>query len=223
MSGAVALVCGGNGAVGSAVVRALRARGDRVVSVGRTVAGDGGDGVRHETADLTAPAQVEALWDRLVAADELPRWVVNAAGGFRGGSVAATDEADWTFLQGVNLATTWWSCRAAARRLEPGAAIVNVAARPAVAGGAGAAAYAVAKAAVLRATQVLSEELRERRVRVNAVLPSLVDTPGNRAARSAARMRDAVPTDDIAAVIAFLCSDEARAVSGAAVPVYGWA
>jgi NAD(P)-dependent dehydrogenase (short-subunit alcohol dehydrogenase family) len=108
-------------------------------------------------------------------------------------------------------------------RLSSGAAIVNVSARPALAGGAGSAAYAVSKAAVLRLTQVLSEELKERRVRVNAVLPSVMDTPGNREAMSSERMRDATPTDDVAAVIAFLCSDQAWVTSGAAIPVYGWA
>lgn len=90
-------------------------------------------------------------------------------------------------------------------------------------GGAGSAAYAVTKAAVLRLTQVLSEELRSRRIRVNAVLPSVIDTPANRAVLPAERMQEAVPAGDLAEVIAFLCSDRARSVSGAAIPVYGWA
>jgi len=105
----------------------------------------------------------------------------------------------------------------------PEAAIVNVAARPALTGGAGSAAYAVSKAAVLRMTQVLSEELKERRVRVNAVLPSVLDTPASRAAMPEERMRTAAELDDVAAVISFLCSDQARVVSGAAFPVCGWA
>jgi NAD(P)-dependent dehydrogenase (short-subunit alcohol dehydrogenase family) len=223
----VALVCGGSGALGSAVVRAFLARGDVVISAGRRAAAvvptREPERLRSEIVDLTEPDEVEALWERLADEGALPRWLVNAVGGFRGGTVAETDADDYRLLQQINLDATWWSCRAAARRLSSGAAIVNVSARPALAGGTGAAAYAVSKAAVLRLTQVLSGELRERRVRVNAVLPSVMDTPGNRAAIASERMRDSIPTDDVAAVVAFLCSDQARVISGAAIPVYGWA
>jgi NAD(P)-dependent dehydrogenase (short-subunit alcohol dehydrogenase family) len=72
-------------------------------------------------------------------------------------------------------------------------------------------------------TQVLSDELKERHICVNAVLPSVMDTPGNRAAISSERMQASVPTEDVAAVIAFLCSDQAWLISGATIPVYGWA
>jgi NAD(P)-dependent dehydrogenase (short-subunit alcohol dehydrogenase family) len=219
----VALVCGGSGALGAAVVDAFVARGDRVVSAARRPPAAEHDRVRHETVDLTDADAVEALWERLAGDGVLPRWLVNAVGGFRGGTVAMTEQEDYRFLQQLNLDATWWSCRAAARRLPEGAAIVNVAARPALVGGAGSSAYAVSKAAVLRLTQVLSDELRERRVRVNAVLPSVMDTQGNRAVISAERMRESVSTDDVAAVISFLCSEHAWTVSGAAIPVYGWA
>lgn len=222
----VALVCGGGGGLGSSVVAAFAARGDRVVTVGRqppTADGELAAGVRFEPADLTSPEEVEDLWQRLEAEASRPRWLVNAVGGFRGGTVAGTEVSEYRLLNALNLDATWWSCRAAARRMTEGAAIVNVAARPALTGGAGSAAYAVTKAAVLRLTQVLAEELRERRVRVNVVLPSVLDTPQNRAVLSARRLEDAVSTADVANVIAFLCSEQARVVSGAAVPVYGWA
>lgn len=219
----VALVCGGSGALGAAVVDAFLARGDRVVSAARRSPAVEDDRVRHETVDLTDPDAVEALWDGLARDGDLPRWLVNAVGGFRGGTVAATEAEDYRFLQQMNLDATWWSCRAAATRLPEGSAIVNVGARPALVGGAGSSAYAVSKAAVVRLTQVLSDELRERRVRVNAVLPSVMDTPANRAVLAAERMRESVSTNDVAAVIAFLCSEQAWIVSGALVPVYGWA
>lgn len=223
----VALVCGGSGALGSAVVSAFLARGDHVITADRGAATVPGakavERLRSEAVDLTAPDAVEGLWDRLAAAGDLPRWLVNAVGGFRSASVAKTEPDEYRFLQQINVEATWWSCRAAARRLSEGAAIVNVSARPALSGGAGSAAYAVSKAAVVRLTQVLSDELREKRVRVNAVMPSVMDTPANRAAMSEARIREAVSTDDVAAVIAFLCSDQARVVSGAVIPVYGWA
>lgn len=221
--GDLALVCGGSGALGAAVARAFAARGDRVVCADRRPLESPAPGIRSEVVDLTAPDEVEALWERLTVDEGGPRWLVNAVGGFRAGTVAGTEADDYRFLGRVNVDATWWSCRAAARRLGEDAAIVNVAARPAVTGGAGSAAYAMSKAAVLRLTQVLSEELRERRVRVNAVLPSTMDTPANRAAMGDERMRRAVSTEDVAAVIGFLCSDGARVVSGAAIPVYGWA
>lgn len=221
----IAVVTGAAGALGQAVVRALVARGDRVVAVTRDGRpGElGTNGVRVEAADLTAPDQVEALWHRLDERGDRPRWVVNAAGGYRPGAVAETDADGYRFMHDLNLATAWWSCRAAATRLPSGGGIVNVASRSALAGGAGSAAYTVAKAGVVRLTTVLAAELAERGVRVNAVLPSVMDTPANRDTMSREAMRKAVPTDDVAAVVSFLCSDAARAVTGAAIPTYGTA
>jgi NAD(P)-dependent dehydrogenase (short-subunit alcohol dehydrogenase family) len=216
----LALVCGGSGALGSALVEVFLARGDEVVAADRVAAGPGADGLTREAVDLTAPDDVEALRERL---ERRPRWVVNAVGAFRGGRLADAEPDDVSFLRDVNLGTAWWSCRAAARRLEGGSAIVNVAARNALTGGAGSAAYTVAKAGVVRLTQLLADDLAERRVRVNAVLPSVIDTPANRASRSPEEVAKAVQPSELAAVVAFLCSDAASAVTGAFVPVYGWA
>ena len=196
----VALVCGGAGALGSAIVETLRARGDDVVIADK------------DTVDLTDPEAVEAFWERLA---DRPRWVVNAAGGFRPATVADTEPEDLRFLTELNFDTAWWSCRAAARRLPDGGGIVNVAARAGLTGGAGSAAYAVTKAAVVRLTQVLALELAERRIRVNAVVPALIDTPANRAHG----ITGGTPPAEIARAVAFLLSDDARAVNGAIVPV----
>jgi NAD(P)-dependent dehydrogenase (short-subunit alcohol dehydrogenase family) len=218
----VALVCGGGGALGAAIVDALFVRGDRVVTADLHPA-QSRSGVRAEAVDLTVPDEVEALWDRLAADTLEPRWVVNAAGGFRSGSVAETEPEDHRFVFDLNLGTTWWSCRAAARRLPAGGAIVNISSRAAVRGGTGAAGYAVAKAGVARLTEILAGELAERRVRVNAVLPSVIDTPANRALLSPESLAKAVPPAQIAAVTAFLLSDAAAAVTGAILPASGWA
>jgi len=195
-----ALVCGGGGALGGAIAASLRERGDEVVVADRG------------EVDLTDAAAVEAFWDRL---DARPRWVVNAVGGFRAGSVAESEPDDVRFLTALNFETAWWSCRAAARRLPDGGGIVNVAARSALTGGAGSAAYSVTKAAVVRLTQVLALELAERRIRVNAVVPALIDTPANRAAG----ITGGTPPGEIATTVAFLLSDAADAVTGAIVPV----
>jgi NAD(P)-dependent dehydrogenase (short-subunit alcohol dehydrogenase family) len=196
----VALVCGGSGALGAAVVKALSERGDDVVVADR------------DAVDLTDADAVEAFWDALAVK---PRWVVNTAGAFRAGTVVDSDPEQLRGLLDVNLGTAWWSCRAAARRLPPGGAIVNVAARAAVAGGAGSAAYAVAKAAVVRLTQVLALELTERQIRVNAILPALIATPAN---RNAGR-EGGVPPEELALVVAYLVSDAASAITGATLPV----
>ena len=223
----VALICGAGGALGGSLVQAFLARGDRVVAADRhgggrdAVADVDPSGLRRETVDLTVPEAVEALWGRLDELGERPRWLVNAVGGFRAGGVAQTEPEDYRLVHDLNLATAWWSCRAAARRMTSGGAIVNVSSRSALTGGSGAAAYSVAKAGVVRLTEVLATELAERQIRVNAILPSVIDTPANRATLPPEQLANAVPPDDIAAVVAFLCSDAARAVSGAAIPVYG--
>ena len=217
-------MCGGGGALGSAIVSALLERGDRVVAVDRHPHdGPSVDGLSHEAIDLTSAEEVRAMWDRLEEAGNSPRWVVNAAGGFRPGTVAESEVDAVDFVAALNLGTAWWSCREAARRLPEGGAIVNVSSRSAVAGGTGAAAYSVAKAGVVRLTEILAAELRERRVRVNAILPSVIDTPANRETMSAESLKNAVAPADLASVIGFLLSDAAAAVTGAIVPVYGFA
>jgi NAD(P)-dependent dehydrogenase (short-subunit alcohol dehydrogenase family) len=193
------------------VVAAFQERGDEVVGLDRA---------RLEMSD---PDAVERLWDDLERNGELPRWVVNTVGGYAGGTLAASGTDDVRALFANNLEAALWTSRAAARRLESGGAIVNVSARAGVTGGAGSAAYAIAKGGIVRLTEVLALELAERRIRVNAVLPALIDTPKNRETRPAASLANAVPPEQIASVIAFLCSDAASAVSGATIPVYGWA
>lgn len=218
----VALVCGAGGALGSALVETFLERGDDVIAVARRGSPDDpARGLRVETADLSSATEVDALWERLDERGERPRWVVNAAGGYSSGSIAESTPEDVRAAFDANLNTAWWSSRAAARRLGGGAGIVNVSSRTALTGGTGAAAYAVAKAGVARLTEVLAAELVDAGVRVNAILPATIDTPANRAVLSAERMAKAVDPLSIAAVVAFLCSDAAAAVTGALVPVYG--
>jgi NAD(P)-dependent dehydrogenase (short-subunit alcohol dehydrogenase family) len=210
-------------------VAAFVERGDRVVGVGRQpddvreLEEAHGSSVAIESADLADPDEVAALWRRLDDRDEPIAFLANLVGGFKGGTVVDTEPEDYRFLLSLNLDTAWWSCREAASRMRElgGGAIVNVSARPGIEGGAGSAAYAIAKAGVLRLTQVLALELKDAGVRVNAVVPSLIDTPENRESFPPERMAKAVSPAAIARVIAFLCSEDAGPTSGAAVPVYG--
>ena len=225
----LAVIMGATGGLGTAVVDAFATRGDRVVAVARSraevsqLASQYPGIVTGDTADLTSRVAVEELWERI---DRLgiPRWVVNVTGGYRGGKVVDTTPDDFTFMMDLNLGSAWWSCRAAARRMSGGAqggSIVNVSARSALVAEPGAAAYAVAKAGVIKLTEVLAAELKTSGVRVNAVVPAIIDTPANRKAFPEKLMEKAVAPDEIAAVIAYLCSDAALAVTGVAVPVYG--
>lgn len=229
MSGQLAMVTGAGGALGRAVVAEFVVTGIPVIAVARSVQDvaslveEHPDAVTAEAADLTDPDEVAALWRRLDEREAVPTIVVNTAGGYRGAVLAETEVEDYRSMVAVNLETAWWSCREAARRMAPvgGGAIVNVAARTAVHGGAGSIAYAVTKAAVVRLSQVLADELKDAGVRVNAVLPAVIDTPANAAAMPPARMAKAVPAESIAKVIAFLCSQDAWPISGAVIPAYG--
>jgi NAD(P)-dependent dehydrogenase (short-subunit alcohol dehydrogenase family) len=223
----VAMVCGATGVLGAALVKAFLQRDTRVVAVGSTsetldALRSGAPRIRTERVDLRVPTEVASLWDRLERGGDLPRYVVNVAGGYAAGSVAETEPDRYRFMFDLNLSTAWWTCREAARRMN-GGAIVNVGSRSAVSGGAGEAAYAVSKAAVIRLTEVLAQELKGVGVRVNVVIPNVLDTPANRRTLPAKLMQRAVPPADVAGVISFLCSEESWPITGAAIPVYGHA
>ncbi|TMF95255.1 MAG: SDR family oxidoreductase [Chloroflexi bacterium] len=228
----LAVIMGATGGLGSAIVDAFASRGDRVIAVARSraevsqLASKYPGGVTGDTADLTSRLAVDDLWERIDRVGS-PRWLVNATGGYRAGKVVDTTPDDFTFMMDLNLGTAWWSCRAAARRMQSvpttsgGGCIVNVSSRTAWVAEPGAAAYAVAKAGVIKLTEVLAAELKASGVRVNVIVPAIIDTAVNRQALPEKLMQKAVAPAEIAAVIAYLCSDAALAITGAAIPVYG--
>src|ERR1700682_5334524 len=234
------VIVGATGALGTAVVDAFAKRGDRVIAVARSRSGVSELAEKYpgivsgDTADMTSRQDVDDLWERIDRVG-VPRWVVNAIGGYRGGKVVDSTPDDFTAMMDLNLGTAWWSCRAAARRMASSSpsplagegrgggsgCIVNVSSRSAVVAEPGAAAYAIAKAGVIKLTEVLAAELKSSGVRVNVVVPAVIDTPENRRSLPEKVMLKAVAPAEIAAVILYLCSDAATAITGAAVPVYG--
>lgn len=223
MSDRVVLVTGGHGALGSAVVKAALADGLKVAVIDHARGLPVPEGVLElGGVDLTDPA--EAVQAVNAAADHFGRLdaLLNIAGGF---VWQTTDDAApaWEKMFALNLATTLNASRAALPWLKasPEGRIVNVGANAAIRSAAGMGAYAASKSGVHRLTESLAEELKSTSVTVNAVLPSILDTGQNRA-----DMPDADPTtwvapSDLARVILFLASPEARAVTGALLPVTG--
>jgi NAD(P)-dependent dehydrogenase (short-subunit alcohol dehydrogenase family) len=232
----LAVIMGATGGLGTAVVDAFATRGDRVIAVARSrsevsqLASKYPGIVTGDTADLTSRLEVDDLWERIDRVGR-PRWVVNLTGGFKAGKVADSTPDDFTFMMDLNLGSAWWSCRAAARRMQSspapsgggqgGGCIVNVSSRSALVAEPGAAAYAIAKAGVIKLTEVLAAELKASGVRVNAIVPAIIDTPANRASLPEKLIQKAVAPAEIAAVIAYLCSDAAQAITGVAIPTYG--
>jgi NAD(P)-dependent dehydrogenase (short-subunit alcohol dehydrogenase family) len=231
----VALVTGAAGALGAEVARTLHARGCKLALVDAPQAAERLRGLATTLGGACVVAgdiAAEGTWSEAIPRieRELGAPATRAAliaGGWRGGKPlhAETGDEVWQTMMHANLDTVYRSLRAllppmvAQRR----GSVVVVGSRAAVqpATSARAAAYAASKAAVVALAQAVAAEVLDQGVRVNAVLPSTLDTPANRAAMPDADATRWVPLASAAGVIAFLLGDESRDVSGAAVPVYG--
>ncbi|NES28898.1 SDR family NAD(P)-dependent oxidoreductase [Micromonospora terminaliae] len=221
------LVTGGTGGLGGAVTTAFLKAGWRVVVPEREGGGTApaGAGPVRVTSDLLDPEGVARAVAVAAAEPAAPlRAVVNLVGGYAsGGLVHETPIEEFDRMLRINLRPTYLVTQAALPHLVAagGGAVVCVSARAAVAPFPGAAGYATAKAAVQAFANAVAVEYRQRGVRSNTVLPSVIDTPANRAAQPDADHRRWVPPAEIAAVIRFLASDESAPTSGASIPVYG--
>jgi NAD(P)-dependent dehydrogenase (short-subunit alcohol dehydrogenase family) len=223
-------VTGAFGNLGMAVARTFREQGALVALLGRSrppaalaaefpaphcVLG----GVDLTTA-ASAGTAMETVRTTLGGIDVL----VNVAGGFRWQTLEQGDADGWDAMFASNLKTAVVSTKMALPLLlrSPAGRIINVGAGAAVrAAGAGMGAYTASKAGVHKLTESLAQELKDRGITVNAVLPGTIDTPQNRADMPNADVTRWVQPEAIAAVIAFLASEQAAAVTGALVPVYG--
>lgn len=230
----VAMVAGASGALGSALVVRLASTGARVAAVDRDTARldsalraaglAPGERLTLHGVDLADAGAVEALVAGVVARQGRLDHLFNVAGTFgMAESVEATSGELWTRLWNANFVATWNACRAAAPAMKRQGAgtIVNVGSRASLHGDAGVAAYSIAKTAVVRLTESLAAEGKALGVRVNCVLPHTLDTPANRAAMPGADPGSWVELDALVDTLLFLSSPAARAIHGAAIPVFG--
>ncbi len=222
------LVAGGTGALGAAVLRDLLDAGHRVAATWvedrerERVEADLGDdaSLTLVKADLMDP---EAVENAVASVDGLTA-VVNLVGGFLAGPrVHETEPDDWERMLRLNLRPGFLLARAAIpRMLERGGGVyVGVSARPALQPFPGSAAYSTAKAGVIAFVKALHADYGKQGLRANAILPSIIDTPANRAATPDADFSKWPQPAEIAQVIRFLVSDDSALTSGAAIPVYG--
>ena len=229
----IVIVAGGAGGLGRAVSLAFLNEGDTVAVPYRSqaefaalnaAAGENAGSLDGRQLDVTDEASVKQFIDGVVARHGHLHALVNTVGGYIGG-VKLWDlaDADLDRMLTLNLRSGFVLARAAVRVMlrQGSGCIVNVAARAAVDHPAGASAYAASKAAAVAMIDSLAADLKGTGVRANSILPSIIDTATNRKAMPDADFSKWPKPDDIARVILFLCSDEAKLVHGAAIPVYG--
>jgi NAD(P)-dependent dehydrogenase (short-subunit alcohol dehydrogenase family) len=224
LAGRVIVITGAFGVLGSALAKAAMDAGAKVALIDRaTPPAWAQDALVLHGVDLTQASEVEPAMARIASELGGLDALLNIAGGFAWETLEGGAVETWTRLYQLNVVTAATASRAALPYLKrsDGGRIVNVGSAAALKAGAGMGAYAASKSGVHRLTESLAEELKAADVTVNAVLPSVIDTPANRADMPKADFSTWVAPTDLAAVILFLASPAARAVTGALLPVVG--
>jgi NAD(P)-dependent dehydrogenase (short-subunit alcohol dehydrogenase family) len=233
VTGRVVLVTGGTGALGRAVTGAFVEAGEAVavtfrteseVPESRAALANHGQAPIFIQADVSREAEVqrtmESVAKRLGRIDVL----LHLVGGYVGDlPVAQMPEETWDRMLATNLKSAFLCCKhvVPVMRANRWGRIVTVSSRAAVKVFPGISAYAAAKAGLLAFTEVLAGEVRDEGITVNTVLPSVIDTPANRRAMPDADPSPWVKPEEIARLMLFLCTDAAKEISGAAIPIYG--
>ncbi|HSB80546.1 MAG TPA: SDR family NAD(P)-dependent oxidoreductase [Candidatus Methylomirabilis sp.] len=233
LEGKVALITGGTGALGRPVTSAFAEAGARVavpyileaeVPECKTCLGPRTDTVAFLKADVTRESEVEQLVRTVVERLGRIDILLNLVGGYIGDiPVTELSEADWDRMLTMNLKSAFLCCKHVVPIMQQagGGRIVNISSRAAIKVFPGISAYAAAKAGLLAFTETLASEVLKVGITVNAILPSVIDTPANRKAMPKADHSPWVKPEEIARVLLFLCSEAAREISGASIPVYG--
>ena len=225
LSGKVLVITGSNGALGQAIAATLSGYGARLALLdhAQTPAAQPAGALHYGGIDLTQADAARSVMERVVKEAGRLDGLINLAGGFHWEKFAGGTLDSWDSMYRINLRTAVVSCQAALPYLLQGGRgrIVNVGAMGAAKASTGMGAYAASKAGVAKLTEALADELKDRGITVNAILPSILDTPKNRVDMPQADFTRWVAPAEAAEVIAFLVSDEARAVTGALIPVVG--
>jgi len=233
--GKAVLITGATGALGQAVSRTFAAAGARLALTARSEEKLGeladaldlpADRLVTHPADVTDAGSVDALVKQTAARLGRVDALLHVAGGWRGGkTVAETEVGDLDFMLTLNLKSTFLVCRAVLPYMvaQEWGRIVAVGSRSAVRPGRRSGAYAASKAGLIVLIETIAAEVKGKGITANVVLPSTIDTPANRQAMPKADFSKWVPAEQIAAAMLYLCSDEAAAVNGARIPVYGGA
>ena len=227
------LITGGTGILGSAVTKAYLAQGDNVavtylfeneVETFKKFNPDIFESVTFLFANVTEETEVQKTIAEFVSQFGSLDVLVNIVGGFVGGIPAAELEEDrWDFMMNLNLKSVFLCCKTAIPHMtaQGYGKIINVSARAGLKGEAGLSAYCVSKGGVRTLTESLAAEVMDSGVNVNAIMPSVMDTPMNRESMPGEDHDRWVAPADVAKVICFLTSDDATIINGAAIPVYG--
>jgi NAD(P)-dependent dehydrogenase (short-subunit alcohol dehydrogenase family) len=222
------VISGAAGVLGAAAAEAFAAAGSHVALVDRAADARGLDkrlGAPHffvGDVDLTDFAQAQRVMDTVVSRFGGIDVLVNIAGGFRWETIADGKLDTWDFLYNINLRTAVCASKAVLPHLTAGRGrIINIGAAAVAKAGLGMGAYTASKSGVIKLTEALAEELKDKGINVNAVLPSIIDTHANRAEMPQADFTRWVAPAAVADVLVFLASDGARAITGAAIPVTG--
>jgi NAD(P)-dependent dehydrogenase (short-subunit alcohol dehydrogenase family) len=222
------VITGAAGALGRAVAHAFATGGAQLALVDRAAEpkeypeAAGSQYFFMGAVDLADPAQAKRTMDSIAARLGGIDVLVNVAGGFRWETIADGKLDTWDFMYTINLKTALCATKAALPHMSGGEGrIINVGAAGAAKAGMGMGAYAASKAGVAKLTEALAEELKDKGINVNAVLPSILDTAPNRADMPDADFTRWVAPAALADVVVFLASNGARAITGASIPVLG--
>jgi len=231
----VVVIGGGVGELGGPVASGFVARGAKVVVpfisemklaafVGRYP--EAVKAIRFQRCDLTSQRAVEQFVETVRESEERVDVLVNLTGGYRPGNIIAqSDWSEFNAMMKINFAAIYHLTRELLPMMieRRSGQIVNIASRGGLTGNSGQAAYSIAKSAVMRFTESLSDEVKHNGIGVNCILPSIIDTPRNRMEMPDARHDHWVAAEDLAEVVFFLASERSRAVQGASIPAFGLA
>lgn len=221
--GKTVLVTGGAGALGRAVAKAYQEAGALVIIADRLPPRDPNN-TPFFTVDVLNEVSVSNLFSEISAQHGGPHALVNVVGGYAAGQpVSELDLEVWDSQMNLNLKSAFLLTKHAVKTMSAagGGSIVHISSRAAVDKGVKSAAYSISKLGVLRLVEAVAEEAKAQNVTINAVMPSIIDTPANRAAMPKADVSKWPKPEEIAKVLLFLTSPDASLISGAAIPVYG--